>query len=85
MLKIRLARVGKRNEPHYRVVVADQKRAVQKKFVELLGHYHPTYAEDTKKYIKILIKNFTSHSSRLTISFKNILTYFLWRKGKVDS
>lgn len=42
MLKIRLTRVGKRNSPAYRVVVADQKRAVNRKFIEILGHYNPT-------------------------------------------
>jgi len=42
MLKIRLTRVGKKNSPAYRVVVADSKRAVQRKFVEIIGHYNPT-------------------------------------------
>jgi len=42
MLRIRLTRVGKRNSPAYRVVVADKKRAVQGKFIEIIGHYNPT-------------------------------------------
>lgn len=42
MLKIRLTRVGKKNSPAYRVVVADQKRAVKRKFIEIIGHYSPT-------------------------------------------
>ena len=42
MLKIRLTRVGKKNSPSYRVVVADQKKAVKRKFIEILGHYNPT-------------------------------------------
>lgn len=41
MLKIRLTRVGKKNTPVYRVVVAEQKKAVQRKFIEILGYYHP--------------------------------------------
>jgi small subunit ribosomal protein S16 len=41
MLKIRLTRVGKKNSPAYRVVVADQKKAVKRKFIEILGHYNP--------------------------------------------
>jgi len=41
MLKIRLTRVGKKNSPAYRVVVAEQKKAVQRKFIEILGHYNP--------------------------------------------
>jgi small subunit ribosomal protein S16 len=41
MLKIRLTRVGKRNSPAYRVVVAEQKKAVKRKFIEIIGHYNP--------------------------------------------
>ncbi|HOX40637.1 MAG TPA: 30S ribosomal protein S16 [bacterium] len=42
MLKIRLTRVGKKNSPSYRVVVAESKKAVKRKFVEILGNYNPT-------------------------------------------
>lgn len=42
MLTIRLTRVGKKNSPAYRVVVAEKSKAVKKKFVEILGHYNPT-------------------------------------------
>lgn len=41
MLKIRLTRVGKKNSPAYRVVVADHRKAVKRKFIEILGHYNP--------------------------------------------
>lgn len=41
MLAIRLTRIGKKNSPAYRVVVADKKRAVKRKFIEILGHYNP--------------------------------------------
>jgi len=42
MLRIRLTRVGKKNSPAYRVVVADHRQAVKRKFIEILGHYNPT-------------------------------------------
>lgn len=42
MLVIRLTRVGKKNSPIYRVVVADKKKAVKRKFVEIVGNYNPT-------------------------------------------
>jgi len=42
MLVIRLTRVGKKNSPAYRVVVADKKRAVKRKFIEIIGNYNPT-------------------------------------------
>lgn len=42
MVVIRLTRVGKKNSPAYRVVVADRRRAVKRKFIEVIGHYNPT-------------------------------------------
>lgn len=42
MLRIRLTRVGKKNSPAYRVVIADRRRAVKRKFIEIIGHYNPT-------------------------------------------
>ncbi|MEK7096537.1 MAG: 30S ribosomal protein S16 [Patescibacteria group bacterium] len=42
MIVIRLTRVGKKNSPAYRVVVADKRRAVKRKFIEILGNYNPT-------------------------------------------
>jgi len=42
MLRIRLTRVGKKNSPAYRLVVAEQKKAVKRKFIEIIGNYNPT-------------------------------------------
>lgn len=42
MIVIRLTRVGKKNSPSYRVVVADKQRAVKRKFIEIIGNYNPT-------------------------------------------
>lgn len=41
MLVIRLARVGARKQPHYRVVVIDKERARNGRFVEIVGTYNP--------------------------------------------
>lgn len=45
MLKIRLQRKGRKNRPFYRIVVAESVRAVQGKFVEIVGHYDPLSKE----------------------------------------
>ncbi len=42
MLRIRLRRVGARNQPSYRIVVADSKAARDGAFVDHIGHYNPT-------------------------------------------
>ena len=42
MLKIKLARTGRKNEPHYRVVVVEARSKLSGKNVEVLGSYDPT-------------------------------------------
>ena len=41
MVKLRLRRVGNRNRPVYRVVVADQRSPRDGKFIEEIGTYNP--------------------------------------------
>lgn len=41
MLTIRLARVGARKQPHYRVVVIEKARARNGRSVEVVGTYNP--------------------------------------------
>ncbi len=41
MLAIRLARMGKRKKPFYRVVVIEKRRARDSRFVEVVGTYDP--------------------------------------------
>lgn len=40
-VKLRLTRVGKTKQPHYRVVAADSRRARDGRFIEILGQYNP--------------------------------------------
>lgn len=41
MLKIKLARFGKRNQPHYRFVVNEARDKRDGSYVEAIGHYAP--------------------------------------------
>ncbi|OGY45899.1 MAG: 30S ribosomal protein S16 [Candidatus Buchananbacteria bacterium RIFCSPLOWO2_01_FULL_46_12] len=41
MLKIRLARVGKRKKPTYRLIVSETGRDTYGRVLEILGHYNP--------------------------------------------
>ncbi|MBM3117973.1 MAG: 30S ribosomal protein S16 [Chloroflexi bacterium] len=59
MVKIRLRRVGTRNRPMYRVVVADARSPRDGAFIEIIGHYNPltepeTFAIDEEKALKWL-------------------------------
>jgi small subunit ribosomal protein S16 len=39
---IRLARMGTKHEPKYRITVSDSRRYVTSKFLDVLGTYNPT-------------------------------------------
>jgi len=41
LLAIRLARMGKKKKPFYRVVVIEKRRARDSRFVEVVGTYDP--------------------------------------------
>ena len=41
MLAIRLARIGKKKQPHYRIVVLDKRKPRNGRTVEVLGTYEP--------------------------------------------
>ena len=45
MLVIRLRRIGRKHDPHYRIVVAEHTWPVQGKFLAEVGHYHPKSKE----------------------------------------
>jgi small subunit ribosomal protein S16 len=46
MLKIRLQRIGRKNDPSFRVVLTDSKNSAKSgKFLEILGTYNPKSAE----------------------------------------
>jgi len=41
MVKIRMARVGKKKQPTYRFVVSDSQKDLYGKYLEVVGHYNP--------------------------------------------
>jgi small subunit ribosomal protein S16 len=41
LLRIRLARVGKKKQPSYRIVVADSRAPREGAFIKIIGHYNP--------------------------------------------
>ena len=50
MLKIRLQRIGRKNDPSFRVVLTDSKNSTKSgKFLEILGTYNPKVKEDNLK------------------------------------
>jgi len=48
-VRIRLKRVGAKNNAIFRIVVADSRSPRDGKFIEELGTYHPRHKEDNVK------------------------------------
>lgn len=71
MLVIRLTRIGKKNQPAYRVVLADKKRAVKGKFIEILGNYNPRLK--TKVFKADRIKYWISKGAQASPTVHNLL------------
>jgi small subunit ribosomal protein S16 len=40
-VKIKLARIGAKGQPSYRVVIADERSATSGRVIEVIGHYNP--------------------------------------------
>lgn len=49
MVIIRLARGGAKKRPFFSIVVADQRRAPQGRFLERVGFYNPIAAENEER------------------------------------
>lgn len=71
MLKIRLQRVGKKNSPSYRVVLAEHTAPPQGKFQEILGFYNPRTKE--KSFKKERIEHWLSKGAQLSATVHNLL------------
>lgn len=50
MVVIRLSRTGSKNNPKYRVAVADSRMPLKGRFIELIGYYDPL-SKDKKAVI----------------------------------
>jgi len=73
VLVIRLTRIGKTNEPAYRVVVAEKARAVKGTFLEIIGSYNPSEKkaiEFKKDRAEFWIKNGATPSDTVASLFK---------------
>jgi small subunit ribosomal protein S16 len=50
MLKIKLARFGKKKQPHYRIVINEAKSKRDGKYVDVIGSYAPTQQPKTLEF-----------------------------------
>lgn len=73
MLKIRLRRTGARNQPSFRVVVADSRAARDGAFIDYLGHYNPRTDPPTLSIDREKAHKWISQGAQPTDSVKQLL------------
>ncbi|KKP36353.1 30S ribosomal protein S16 [Candidatus Peregrinibacteria bacterium RIFOXYC2_FULL_33_13] len=79
MLVIRLSRTGRRNQPKYRIVVAEKDAPIKGKFIEVVGHYIPISSpkvfEAKKERIEYWISVGAKPSDTVAVLLKNHMQY----------
>ena len=76
MLKIRLQRIGRKNDAAFRVVLTDSKNSTKSgRFLEILGTYNPKVAEkkDRTTFVEDRIKHWLSKGAKLSDTMHNFL------------
>jgi small subunit ribosomal protein S16 len=71
---IRLARVGARKQPHYRVVVIEKDRARNGRSVEVVGTYNPRTEPATVDFKRDRIDYWTGKGAQLSETVGKLLT-----------
>lgn len=72
MLKIRLQRIGRKNDPSFRVVLTDSKNSTKSgKFLEILGTYNPK--QKTLNFNNESIKSWITKGAQVSDTMHNFL------------
>jgi small subunit ribosomal protein S16 len=71
--KIRLARVGSKKNPIYRVVVADSRSPRDGKFIEIVGRYNPQTQPSTIELDEAKVKDWISKGAQPTDSVQKLM------------
>ena len=81
MLKIRLQRIGRKNDPAFRAVLTDSKNSTKSgKFLEIVGSYNPKAGE--AKFDAEKIKYWISKGAQLSDTMHNFLVHQKVLDGK---
>ncbi|MEX2029044.1 MAG: 30S ribosomal protein S16 [Candidatus Paceibacterota bacterium] len=81
MLKIRLQRIGRKNDPAFRVVLTDSKNSSKSgRFLEILGTYNPKAGEKNLENEKI--KYWISKGAKPSDTMHNFLVHDKIIEGK---
>ena len=71
--RIRLARVGSKKNPIYRVVIADSRSPRDGKFIEIVGRYNPQTDPSTIELNEEKVRDWISKGAQPSDSVKRLL------------
>ena len=71
--KIRLARVGSKKNPIYRVVVADARSPRDGRFIEIIGRYNPQTDPSTIELDEAKVRDWIAKGAQPTDPVKRLL------------
>ncbi len=74
MVKIRLRRVGAKNRPSYRLVVADSRTSRGGAFISIIGHYNPLTEPETVVIAEDKALNWLRQGAQPTVTTARLLT-----------
>ena len=72
-MKIRLARIGSKKNPVYRVVVADARSPRDGRFLEIVGRYNPRTTPSTIEIDTDKVRDWISKGAQPTDPVKRLL------------
>ncbi|MCX7784627.1 MAG: 30S ribosomal protein S16 [candidate division WOR-3 bacterium] len=83
MVKIRLKRIGQRNRPFYRIVVADSRRSRDGKYIESVGYYNPKTKHLTLN--KQRVEYWLSKGAQATDTAKRLYARYIKQTQTLDA
>lgn len=72
-LKIKLFRVGKRNDPKYRIVISEQHNKREGKYIDNIGHYDPIAQPHVLKVDNEKLKSWIAKGATFTEGTNKLL------------
>jgi small subunit ribosomal protein S16 len=72
-VKLRLTRVGSRNNPNWRLVAADERAPRDGHFLEVLGHYNPQTDPSTIDFNEEGVRKWLSKGAQPSQTVKKLL------------
>lgn len=85
MVRIRMQRIGRPHQPHYRIVAIHHTKARDAASLEVLGHYHPSEKADKITVKADRLKHWLSKGAQPSDTLRTLLiTNGVWAQVKTS-